>query len=698
MRGRRIAFAAIVACAMAIVAHLPGLQRLDGLTIDLLHAAEGRLLGARPPTDVPVVVVAVDEATYRAEPFRDTPAALWTPQFARVVDALLAADAAVVGLDLVLPTSAERFLPGHDREFLVALRRGAREGRIVLAEVRHQEEPIRPFVGQRIAVGHDANIRVVNLPTDADDVVRRVPLAVERVDGAGNVRREPGFALELAVRGTGRPVALDADGATFDGRRIGAADGSLLLRFRPGTDEAPTLSMADVHACAEAGRIDRLREAVAGRIVLIGTVLDVEDRKLTSKRLATGPEGTVRSPSCAEPTGSRATPAVRETVSGVYVHAAAIANLVAGTAPRPASRSERAGLVAGLALAGAGIGVAAAPLAGALLLGGMLAAAAGIVMAGWAGGVVLPGLLAAGAGAAAWLVAAIWRFTVDDRDRRRVRRLFGLYVSGDLLDRMGAEGMPSLGGERRELTILFTDLEGFTTLSERTDPLVLAPLLNAYLDGVCAAVMANGGMVNEFVGDAVLAYFGAPTRMDDHAARAIAAARDIDAFAERFRTERAAADGIALGRTRVGVHTGWVVLGNFGSSRRFKYTAVGDTVNTASRIEGLNKHLGTRLCVSAATVAAAADPDVRPVADVVLKGRSEPMTVHEILPAGGSADPGIVRYRAVYARLAEGDPTAAAALDALAAEGAGAGDPLVALHRRRLAAGETGVRLDMVEK
>src|SRR5580700_5950319 len=138
-----------------------------------------------------------------------------------------------------------------------------------------------------------------------------------------------------------------------------------------------------------------------------------------------------------------------------------------------------------------------------------------------------------------------------------------------------------LGGERREISVIFTDVASFTTFSEGVDPERLASILNEYLEGVCAAIFAHGGLVNAFLGDGVLAFFGAPQPQVDHADRAVAAAFDIDRFTQRF-SEEQRAQGLNFLHTRIGIHTGFAFVGNIGShsQRHLQYTALGDILNT----------------------------------------------------------------------------------------------------------------------
>ena len=155
-----------------------------------------------------------------------------------------------------------------------------------------------------------------------------------------------------------------------------------------------------------------------------------------------------------------------------------------------------------------------------------------------------------------------------------------------------------LGGQRREIATLFTDIASFTALVETLEPSVLGTLLNEYLTGMTDIVFAHDGTVAKIVGDALHVLFGAPGEQPDHAARAVACALALDEYAEAFRA-RCHKKGIALGVTRIGVHAGPAIVGNFGGGRFFDYTAYGDTINVAARLEAANKQLGTRICVSA---------------------------------------------------------------------------------------------------
>ncbi len=169
----------------------------------------------------------------------------------------------------------------------------------------------------------------------------------------------------------------------------------------------------------------------------------------------------------------------------------------------------------------------------------------------------------------------------------------------------------------------------------------LAQLLNGYFEGVTSVVLRHGGMVDKFIGDAVFAIFNAPVDLPDHASHAVRCAMEIDDFCEDFRKKQNAA-GIDLGITRVGVHTGVAVIGNFGSTSRFNYTAQGDAVNTAARLEGLNKKLGTRVCVSGDTKSRCPDMAFRPIASVVLKGKGKAVEVWQPLTRGRDS-PGTAR-------------------------------------------------------
>jgi adenylate cyclase len=282
----------LIALAAGLAAGSPAFDGLRGLSIDVLTMLRWRALGnSHLPASSPAVVVAVDEETFRTPPFEGTPSVTWTPEIGRVLTAIIDGGAKVVGFDIVFPTSIEQSaipfgdetlgarLRGFDRDYLRAIALGARAGKVVLGEVQHQDNPVLPSPGQRAAAGFGANIRALNLYSDPDEVVRRMPLGF-MVDG----ERVPSMAAELAERATGQPVSARIAAA-------GAVPDTLTLNFAGGGEDIPTYSLADLRACAEKDDKDFFRRHFGGKIVLIGTVLDVEDRKITSKRFATAPEG-----------------------------------------------------------------------------------------------------------------------------------------------------------------------------------------------------------------------------------------------------------------------------------------------------------------------------------------------------------------------------------------------------------------------
>ncbi|MFL5003147.1 MAG: SpoIIE family protein phosphatase [Xanthobacteraceae bacterium] len=365
--------AVLIALAAGLVAASPAFDGLRGLSIDVLTMLRWRAFGnVHLPASSPAVVVALDEETFRTPPFEGTPSITWTREIGRVLTAIIDGGAKVVGFDVVFPTSIEQSavpfgdetlgvrLRGFDRDYLRALALGARAGKIVLGQVQHQESPVLPSPGQRAAVGFGRNIRALNLYNDPDDINRRMPL-VFTVDG----EPVPSMAAELAARAAGAPVSAKLATA-------GAVPDTIPLNFAGGADDIPTFSLVDLRACVEKDDKDFFRRHFDGKVVLIGTVLDVEDRKITSKRFATAPEG-ARAERCALPPPPVGQTFTRTSISGVYIHATAVNNLLRGDALIEFDRIATG--IASFALAGlaAAAAVALGPTGAALTFLGIAA-------------------------------------------------------------------------------------------------------------------------------------------------------------------------------------------------------------------------------------------------------------------------------------------------------------------------------------
>jgi class 3 adenylate cyclase len=278
-------------------------------------------------------------------------------------------------------------------------------------------------------------------------------------------------------------------------------------------------------------------------------------------------------------------------------------------------------------------------------------------------------------------------------EAERAHASLSRYFSPQIALRLAAVG-ESNGMEvhRREVAVIFTDIAGFTSLVETAAPEVLAALLNEYVGGMTDVVFAHEGTVAKIIGDAIQILFNAPGDQPDYATRAIACAHGLDAWAEAFRA-RWKSKGVKFGVTRIGVHTGPALVGNFGGSRFFDYTAYGDTINTAARLEAANKSLGTRICVSAVVAKGAESFLGRPVGDLVLRGRSEPLRAYEPLAAAAFKGSATAPYCDAFAKLEAGDAAAMPAFAALV--GLYANDALGGFHLRRLLNGARGTLIQL---
>jgi len=646
---------------LAVVVTFGALQRpvLDRLT-NLVFDSYQRLL-PRAETGAPVAVVDIDEASIAELGQWPWPRSV----LAELVDRLGQAGAANVAFDIVFPEAdrtsmamqadllraagAEVTLPAggvvsNDALFAEAIGRNSVTLGIAISNETDAPLPapkggfafggadpktyLPPFSGgvsniAELAPGAEG-IGSFSFPTAVDGVVRSVPLVFS---AQGNLYPSLGLeALRVAqgagsyvVRSTGASGEADTGRAAMVALRDGALDvptgpnGDFWIYYS-GLASMPTVAARDVLN----GDPATLAASVAGRIVLVGTS-------------AVGLRDIVSLP-------------MGYSTPGVRVHAEIIDQVVGQvflTRPDWAPGAEIAvAVILGLLL------LYVAGHSGALATSGvavaLIALSCGLSWWAFSGArLLIDPLLPSLAVGLGFLVTTPILLLMSDRERAFVRGAFGRYLSPTMVERLAAnpEGL-ALGGEERELTVLFSDIRGFTSLSENMNPTELTALLNGFLTPMTDILLASEGTIDKYMGDAIMCFWNAPLDVDQHERKACLAALQMVSALDEL--NRGRDQPIRVG---IGLNSAPCCVGNLGSAQRFSYSAIGDGVNVSSRVEGQTKAYGVAILVTEPTRAAAGNLAFIEVDLIRVVGRSEPLPVHTLL--GDDAMAGTPAFRAL---------------------------------------------------
>ena len=332
---------------------------------------------------------------------------------------------------------------------------------------------------------------------------------------------------------------------------------------------------------------------------------------------------------------------------GVEVHANVLYNLLSRSFFRRLGKGESWALVLLVALISGALALAIRPpwgTVGTFLMFGAVAYAG--FFPAFARNLWMPVVQPLWVGILAYIGAFAHRLLTEEREKHRIKEAFQTYVSPAVVEELLTHPeLAGLGGRRAVLTVLFSDLADFTPISEGMDPEELVAFLNEYLTEMTELVLVHGGTVDKFEGDAIMAFFGAPLPLPDHPLRAVRAALEMQGKMRTLR-EKWARERKPQVRMRIGLSTGEVVVGNMGSHKKMDYTVMGDTVNLAARLEGVNKVYRTEILVSYATYKAAGDILAREIDTVRVKGKAQAVRIYE--PLGMDSPPKAVRKARAY--------------------------------------------------
>jgi adenylate cyclase len=325
------------------------------------------------------------------------------------------------------------------------------------------------------------------------------------------------------------------------------------------------------------------------------------------------------------------TPFAGGKMPGIQVHASVADDFLSNRFMRPESRAVRIALIVTFALI---VGLIAAVLPAwwaTAAFAAIVAAFALVATRQFAGGTWINITQPTLASSLALLGGVSYQFFFEGREKRKMKRLFGQYVSKDVYEQLVANpDLARLGGQRRQMTVLFSDIRGFTTVSEKGQPEEIVAILNEYFTRMVEIVFAHKGTLDKFVGDMVMALFGAPLDDPDHAEHAVDAALEMIRELNRL-NEKWTAEGRPALDIGIGISTGPMIAGNIGSEAIMSYTVIGDSVNLGARLESLNKEYGTRNIISEATRDALPSRYLfRPLGDVVVKGKTRPVAIFEV--------------------------------------------------------------------
>ena len=621
-RYREIVILAALLAAATLVAVTGGrVELVDGFLYDLAIAiAPFR----PPPTPSKVVVVAIDEKSLASETLASTPRVLFGPYYAELLDGLFQGGAKAVGFDIIFNYTATRFAaidPGYDDALLASLAK--HRDRVVLARTATMTVA-EPFAAAIFDPARDAqrdeplSIAYLELVPSEDGVQRWIYSNYPAADGT----RLPTLAARLSEIAGG-----PGNAAPF-----------LLAPTAP-LESLPTYAIADVLGCIKSNP-QAVREAFADKVVLIGSNLAEEDRKRAPDRFLKWPS----SPSTRTDAFGCGLQALgpsapdSDTVPGVHIHAAAVGSLLDGTGTALVPWPARIAAATSAAVICAGLGLLLSPVVAVVALIGFLAALFAGSVVGVGAGHWLPVAVPAIAGLCALLGGQLARFFVEERRRRRMESAFGCYLAPEIVRQLSEEDIDlHLGGEVREISVMFADLSNFTAISDTMPPAELMELTNRYFKVIVEVIDEMGGYVDKFIGDAVMAMWGAPASATDSAAQALESAFLIE---QRVGELRSAAQGGDFSKfdVKIGIGTGPAIVGNVGTPRRLSYTALGATVNLAERLEKVCGTFGCRIVVDSTTMAALKDRYLFCELDaVILKGKRAPVSAYEAIAPIGTA-------------------------------------------------------------
>ncbi len=590
-----------------IIEILPGITTPFGRLEYSARDALMRLRGVQKPSD-DIVIIAIDDFSNNWTGFR------WPwprSYYAEIVDQVNAGGGKVIGLDLFLFAPDER--AGNDQKLADAL--GKMHSAVTVTQIFRDpkesfslstiSQPIAPYLEVLDATGITAFMR------DEDAIVR----GLQAYDIHGDkVYYNWAFEVARLYLGVEEPTNPTNSSLQFNGQTVPLRAGQILTNYAGPAGTYATYSAASVH---EGDTLEENPEAFRGKIVLIGattvTLKDVYPTPFDTQVPTAGVEivaGTIDT-----------------IIQGKYLTesppwVAFILIILAAIAASFISKSKRPIIT---------IAVLAASIATYIIICLIIFISRQYILP-----IVLPSIMLF----MGVVLPTLEQAVSQEAEKRRVRTLFSRFISPEMVDQMmSAQDINSLN-KRADLTILFSDIRGFTTLSEKLTPEGVVKLLNPYLEAMTGVIHKYGGTVDKYEGDAIVAFFGEPIQFPDHAVRTVNTAvdmlKELDALSAKWIKEGLAAKGFNIG---VGVNTGEVFVGMLGSDQRINYTIIGDNANLAARLQDLTKTYSWPILISESTYQQVKDIFDTEFADAVtVKGKTKPVNVYKVLGRKGASE------------------------------------------------------------
>jgi adenylate cyclase len=584
--GAALAAGSIAATQLLSTTHF--VQLLD------LKAYDAQFLVRGKHTVSNVMLVVADEKTLNTFPELQ---AFWHPYYADAIRGAAAGGAKVVALDVAFGIPVTKWAPDADQVLAEAVGSSPIPAIIgyvpaLLAKQRDWPVPVNMIAA---ALGLAA---YANLTVDSDDFVRRQELIeAASADGTPQARS---FAMRIAEKFTGADAKFENGGLSLNGKAIPISkDRDIAIDFAGPADTFPRVSLSDFLAAYKRGDIAQLQQWVQGKAVLVGPD-NVEDRYPTPFYTAFS--------------------SAKWTTAGVEIHANTLQTILDGRYLLPVPPWVR--WLALLLVAAVTVGVSMVLSVGrsvpatAVSLAVVFAATQALFRNGWA--LSIADLLLC------WLcclvATIVYRFVAAENRRDLFRRAVSLFVGKQVATSLDDAQQITLSGTRENVTILFTDIRGFTAFCEEKDPALVVDLLNEYMRTMVAIVVKYRGHVNKFIGDGILAVFSDSdgSTPGDHSTRGVRCAVEMVSAPGKF-------------QTGAGLHSGPVVVGNVGSEDKMEYTVLGDTVNLASRLESLNKEHKTKLLMSGATYELLdGSIETKHLGEVPVRGKAVPIDLYTV--------------------------------------------------------------------